>query len=245
MLSKDGVVVVTGAGRGLGLVIARHVVEKGFSVALLSRTLSDLNQARDDLQESLHAGKSISVHNVDLSDSGDVKECFRKLTEHHQSGISALINNAATWTGGKNILTLNQEDLQRSLDLNFFSAFNCIKETLATWTAKKAPLAILNIGATASKRGGKNTFAFAMAKSSIQILSQSLARELGPEEVHVAHLVIDGLIDNTRTRKLNPQVPDHKYIQMSSLAQEIVHVMLQGRDCWTFEWDVRTSTCDW
>lgn len=106
-------------------------------------------------------------------------------------------------------------------------------------------LTIINVGATASTRGGVQTSPFSVAKSALRIYSQSLAKELGPEGVHVAHLIIDGLIDNERTKGLNPNSPPENFINSVSIAKSIIHVVEQDKSCWTFEWDVRPYNEKW
>jgi short-subunit dehydrogenase len=105
-------------------------------------------------------------------------------------------------------------------------------------------LSIINVGATASLRGSANNAAFFVAKSALRTFSQSLAKEVALSGIYVAHLVIDGLIANERTIKLNPGRPRNRYILEESIAKEVLHVSLQNRDCWTFEWDIRTNNAD-
>jgi hypothetical protein len=72
-----------------------------------------------------------------------------------------------------------------------------------------------------------------------------LAKEAGPNGIHVAHLVIDGLIDNPRTRKLNPNVPADHFINPVSIAKSILAIVAQEKSCWTFEWEVRPYNEKW
>ena len=112
--------------------------------------------------------------------------------------------------------------------MNFYSAFFPIQESLKIWREKKSnDLCIINIGATASKRGGNKTAAFAIAKSSLRILSESLSKELGKEGVHVGHLIIDGLIANDRTKNLNPNASEDSFIPPKSIAKTILSVANQ------------------
>ena len=79
-------------------------------------------------------------------------------------------------------------------------------------------------------------------QSSLRILTQSLARELGPKGVHAVHLVLDGLIDNERTRKLNPHAKDENYMKMRAIAKTIYELITQDRSAWTQELDMRPYT---
>jgi NAD(P)-dependent dehydrogenase (short-subunit alcohol dehydrogenase family) len=244
MKKSKGVFVITGAGRGLGRSLAVEAIADGYPVALLARTRSEIESLREELAKNKE-GIQVSAHVVDLTDSAAVQNTFEEVEKTHGS-IATLVNNAATWTGGKQVKDLTREDLERSLALNFFSAFNPTREVLAHW--EKLPAdgrTIINVGATASLRGGKGTSAFCVAKGALRSLSQSLAKEAGPNGIHVAHLVIDGLIDNPRTRKLNPNVPADHFINPVSIAKSILAIVAQEKSCWTFEWEVRPYNEKW
>lgn len=80
------------------------------------------------------------------------------------------------------------------------------------------------MGATASLRGANKGAAFAVAKSALRIFSQSLAKEYAAFGVHIVHFVVDGMINNPRTRALNPQLPEQRFMAPESLAQPILHI---------------------
>lgn len=239
------VIVVTGASQGLGRAISQLAAQKGYPVAMLARQADRLNSAADAIRR-LHPENRISVHPVDLVREADVKAAFQAITETH-GAIGAVINNAGTWTGGKEVGQMTTEFLRHSLDQNFFSAFHCIQAALELRRvrAEAHPLTIVNIGATASLRGGKKSAAFAVAKSALRILSQSLAKEMGPQGVHTAHVVIDGLINNERTKGLNPNRPPGDFMEPESIAAAVISLCEQPRDCWTFEMDLRPSNESW
>ncbi|MCX6124803.1 MAG: SDR family oxidoreductase [Proteobacteria bacterium] len=186
-----------------------------------------------------------SIHSVDLADAIATQKTFLEIEKTHGT-IGALVNCMATWIPRKKAAELQLEDFDKSLRLNFFSAVNATRETLQLREKNKTnPLAIINMGATASIRGGIQTSPFCAAKSALRSYSQSLAKELGPEGIHVAHLIIDGLIDNERTKGLNPDARPENFIDSASLAKSIIHVVEQDKSCWTFEWDVRPYNEKW
>lgn len=238
-----GVVIISGATKGLGLELAVQAYCMDYPLALIARNMEDLEKLRLEIMKS--DSPLISVHAVDLSDAAKTSSVFKEIAEKHKK-IFALVNCAATWTGGKKVKELSANDMLNSLQLNFFSAFNPIQSMLSLpLDIIQKPASIVNVGATASLRGSKSCSAFAVAKGALRQLSQSLARELGPEGIHVAHLIIDGLIDNPRTRKLNPNIESEKFINPTSIANSILHVIHQERSCWTFEWDIRPFNESW
>lgn len=234
--------VVTGASQGLGAVLASEAFKKGFPVALIGRDKVKLEKVKGELS-ALDKNKKVSIHSGDLTDEDSSIEIFQEIEKLH-GGISVLVNNAGIWTGGKTVMDLSRLDIQKSLDLNFFTAFNATKEVLDLRKPER-DLCIINIGATSSLQGWDNVAAFSLGKGALRIFSQSLAREMGPQGVHVAHLIIDGLIDNPRTRALNSESGSDKFINMTSIAQSVLHVACQDRSCWTFEWDIRPYNESW
>ncbi len=238
-----GVVIISGATKGLGRELAVQAYSMDYPLALIARNIEDLERLRLEIMRE--DGPLISVHAVDLSDAAKTSNVFKEIAETH-SKIFALVNCAATWTGGKKVKELSANDMLNSLQLNFFSAFNPIQSMLSLPVdVIQKPSSIINVGATASLRGSKSCSAFAVAKGALRQLSQSLARELGSEGIHVAHLIIDGLIDNPRTRKLNPNIESEKFINPASIANSILHVIHQESSCWTFEWDIRPYNESW
>ncbi len=108
---------------------------------------------------------------------------------------------------------------------------------------------MLFTGATASLRGGAGFSAFAGAKHALRALAQSLARELGPKGVHVAHIVIDGAIDGAFIRGLLPDAAEKRERQEilipDAIAKNYVWLHRQERSAWTFEMDLRPWTEPW
>lgn len=242
--STSGVFIIAGASKGLGRQLACTAYENGYSLALIARSKSELDKLKKELS-SKNSKQTISVHEVDLTDEEKTIECFNEIAAVHKK-VSVLVNCAAIWTGGKSVKELSSQDMQKSLMLNFFSAFHTIKALLGLQNkSMNKPMAIINVGATASLRGGKNMAAFAVAKGALRQLSQSLARELGPEKIHVAHLIIDGVIANQRTKSLNPNRADEKFIEMPAIAKSILQVIEQESSAWTFEWDIRPFNETW
>lgn len=243
MLAEKGVVIVAGATKGLGRELAIQAYNLNYPLALIARNAIELEKLQTELAKP--NGSYISTHAVDLTDAIGTTSVFKSIAEKHKK-IFALVNCAATWTGGKKVKELSANDMLNSLQLNFFSAFNPIQSMLSLPAdILQKPAAIINIGATASLRGSKSCSAFAVGKGALRQLSQSLARELSSENIHVAHLIIDGLIDNPRTRELNPELENDKFINTTSIANTILHVIHQEKSCWTFEWDIRPYKESW
>src|SRR5262249_45824081 len=146
--------------------------------------------------------------------------------------LRALVNNAATWTGGKSVAELRSSELRSALDANLFSAFHATQAFLSISGPAPAERCIVNVGATSSLRGGANVFAFSAGKMALRAMSMSLARELWSRGVHVAHVVVDGLLDNERTRQLNPTWPVERFLSQEAVAHSILQCIEQDPSCW-------------
>lgn len=234
-------VIVTGAGKGLGKHTAILAAKHNYDLALISRTSSDLGEVAE-LCQDISPEVYCTSHLADLAEADAVKDVFTSICEQHEK-LYGLVNNAGTWTGGTSVVDLSAEELKRSLDLNFWSAFYCVRQFLDQ--RNNEDICIINIGATSSLRGGENVFPFSAAKMMLRGLSQSLAKESGRDGVHVAHLIIDGMLDNERTLKLNPEIKTERFLSCEQVARTIVNVLNEDRGSWTFEWDVRSPHAKW
>jgi short-subunit dehydrogenase len=240
--TKPSAFVIAGGSRGLGRETAIQAALLGYPVAIIGRTLSDLEDAKSEILAASEFKVEASTHQCDLTDAKKADLAFKEINRIH-GGIRVLMNNAATWIASDSIETTDADSIRKSLDLNFFTAFHASKSALKL--RGDSELSVINIGATASLQGWPEVLPFCIGKSALRSFSQALAREYGPKGVHVAHLVIDGLIDNQRTRKLSKGTPKNKYMSMKALAAEIIHVAQQDKSCWTFEWDARPYNENW
>ena len=101
------------------------------------------------------------------------------------------------------------------------------------------------MGATASLRGGASATPFASARAAQRSLSQSMARHLGPEKIHVSYIVVDSVVDIERTRKAMPNRPDDDFISPDALAESVGGLTQQQSSAWTFELDLRPFGKKW
>jgi NAD(P)-dependent dehydrogenase (short-subunit alcohol dehydrogenase family) len=98
---------------------------------------------------------------------------------------------------------------------------------------------IIFTGATSAVRGRGGAVGFSSAKFAVRGLAESMARELGPQGVHVAHVVIDGMIDTQRVRERFPDAGDDELLDPDEIAESYLHLVEQDRSSWTLELDLR------
>ena len=230
---------IIGCGDDTGAAIARAFAREGLHVCLSRRPrhAEKLDALADDIRKS---GGQASACPVDARDEDAITELF----EHIENNIGPL--DVVIFNIGANVRFSITETTSRVFrkvwEMASFAGFLTGREA-AKLMIPRGRGTILFTGATASLRGSSGFSAFASAKFGLRALAQSMARELGPKNIHVAHVVIDGAIDTNFIRKIFPDV-DAKREQDAILNPDHVaanYVMLhnQPRTAWTHELDLR------
>ncbi len=223
------VALVAGVGPGLGAAIARRFAREGFQVALVARTPEFIDQLARELSS---AGERAGAFVTDVSQPKQVTEMIAKV--HAELGpISVLVHNASS-SSGNGLLGTSAEQFEETWRIAALGAFICARETAPDMIASGTG-AMIFTGATSSVRGG-GWLAFSSAKFALRGLAQSLARELWPRGIHVAHVIVDGLIgarDGAQNDSAEPLLhPDR-------MADAYVQLAGQDRSAWTLELDLR------
>ncbi|MHA1159185.1 MAG: SDR family NAD(P)-dependent oxidoreductase, partial [Alphaproteobacteria bacterium] len=154
--------------------------------------------------------------------------------------IDTLVYNAGSGVFA-NIEDLTAEDFELSWRINAAGLFNAAKAVIPAMKAKGSG-SIVIIGATASRRGAPMTAAFAPAKAAQRSLAESMAKHLGPTGIHVALIIVDGMIDLPRSRSMMPDKPEDFFIQPAHVAETAHWLAQQPRSAWSFEVEARPST---
>ncbi len=223
---------IIGTGPGLSSSLARLFARNGLSVAVAARNVDKL--------AALAAETGCSTHACDAADPAAVENLFAEVETRHGAPDVVVYNASARARGP--ITGLDPEAVRRAMEISAFGAF------LAAQQAARRMLpagrgAILLTGATAGVKGFANSSSFAMGKFALRGLAQSLARELAPQGVHVAHFVIDGGI-RSATRPGTNDAPD-ALLEPDAIAETYWHVMHQHRSAWSWEVEVRPFVEKW
>jgi NAD(P)-dependent dehydrogenase (short-subunit alcohol dehydrogenase family) len=240
--TTDGVALVVGAGDFLGAAIARRFAREGYQVAA-SRRRGDLDRLVGSIEEQ--GGRATGYHS-DARDEDQVRELVTRI-EGERGPIEVAVFNV-----GGNVRFAVTETTARVYrkvwEMCAFAGFLVGREVARRMLARGRGT-ILFTGATASLRGAEGFAAFAGGKHALRALAQSMARELGPKGIHVAHVVIDGPIDTKATRELFPDWfasrPGDGVMKPEELAEIYWQLHKQPRSAWTFETDVRTYVEPW
>lgn len=226
---------VLGVGPGNGEAFVRRFSEEGFQVAMLARSESYLL----DLEAAIPGA---SAFPCDLMQPEQITSVLAAI-ESKLGPVSVLLYNA----GGGAFKTVEQaslEDFEANWRINVQGLVAATKAALPQLRQHKMA-SIVVTSASAATRGRANTAPFASAKAAQRSLAQSLARQLGPEKIHVANVVIDGVVDLPRTREMLPDKPDDFFVQPSAVAESVWSLCQQNPSAWTHELDIRPFGESW
>ena len=235
-----GVALLVGAGDAIGAAVARRFAAGGYTVCVARR---DAEKSRSVVEEIFASGGIAHAVSTDVRSEQVVQALFAQV-EADLGPVEVYLFNA-----GANVQSPLVETSARlffkAWELACYGGFLTGREA-ARYMVPRGRGTILFTGATASVRGGAGFAAFAAAKFGLRAVAQSMARELAPKNIHVAHLIIDGAIDSEAIhRRLSaatgsmPDLAPDSLIQTSSIAEAYWALHNQSRDGWTHELDIR------
>ena len=238
---------ITGVGDGTGAAIARRFAQGNYQVAMLARNRDRLKKLESEITNT----KAYVCDVEDLQALLTTIEAVRS----QMGAPSVLIHNAVRATFG-NFLEADPEDLERNFRVNTTSLLYLARElTPAMISAGKGSIVVT--GNTAAWRGIPSYALFAPTKASQRILAQSLARDLGPQGVHVAYVTVDAAIatpwsmnkpvQGLKTQPLdrNESLSPDFFCQPEDIAEEVFHVAHQARSAWSFDVEIRPFGEKW
>ena len=223
---KHDKALIVGAGAGLSASLARALAREGITVALAARTPGDLDPLAQEVGAKAFA--------CDASKRADVDKLYADL-DATLGAPDIVIYNASFRTRGP-FLDLEAADVERALAVTAYGAF-LVAQQAARRMLPKRHGAILFTGASASVKGYAQSAPFAMGKFALRGLAQSIARELHPQGIHVAHIVVDGGIKSAR--RAEPPDKPASLLDPDAIAATFLHVIHQPRSAWSWEVEVR------
>ena len=226
---QQKVALIVGAGAGLSGSLTRKLAALGYRVALAARDTGKL--------AGLMSESGAAAFACDATNPEDVARLFDDVAARFAAPDVVVYNASARARGP--IATLDPGDVQHTLAVTAFGGF-LVGQQAARMMVERGSGAILFTGASASVKGYAQSAPFAMGKFALRGLAQSMARELGPQGVHVAHIVIDGGIRGPR----HPEPADRPDSQLDpdAIADAYLAIIAQPRSAWTHELEVRPWT---
>jgi NAD(P)-dependent dehydrogenase (short-subunit alcohol dehydrogenase family) len=232
---NGNVAAVLGVGPGLGATVARRFAREGFAVGLMARGEVSLAAAQEEVEGS--GGTALAVA-ADAADAASVASAFGRVREE-LGEPEVFVYNAGTFQMG-GILELSPEQFDDCFRANCSGAFYGAQQVLPAMVERGRGTIILT-GATAALRGSARFAALATGKFGLRALAQSMAREFGPQGIHVAHVVIDGQINTPRLREAQPDREESTTLSPESIAETYWQLHAQDPTAWTLELDLRPA----
>jgi NAD(P)-dependent dehydrogenase (short-subunit alcohol dehydrogenase family) len=229
------VAVVAGAGPGNGASLARRFTAAGFSVALLARHRDTLAPIENELPDA-HGFE------CDVAAANSVTAAFTRI-RNELGEVDVLLYNAGSGLFG-DVETITPEQFEQSWRVNALGSFLCAQQVIPRMKVKGEG-GIIFVGATASRRGGAQSAAFAPAKAAQRSLAESMARKLWPMGIHVALIIIDGAVDLPRIRAAMPDRAADTFVDPAGVAEIAYQLWRQHRQAWSFEVEARPYIEKW
>jgi NAD(P)-dependent dehydrogenase (short-subunit alcohol dehydrogenase family) len=231
-MPESGVAAVVGVGAGLGAALARRFA-KGYSVALVARGREKLEAFTNEVAQ---AGSRALAVPADVSKAEEIHTAFERI-RRELGDVDVLLYNAAMRPFGR-LMETKPSTFENTWRVNAFGAFLCSQEVVPAMLAKGHGVILLT-GATAGTKPFATSAAFGPAKFALRGLAQVMARDLGPQGIHVAYVNIDGPIDMPFIHQLRPDLRKEDMLDPAAIADAFWHVAHQDRSAWTQEMDVR------
>jgi NAD(P)-dependent dehydrogenase (short-subunit alcohol dehydrogenase family) len=224
--SRFSTALIVGAGSGLSASLGRALRKAGMSVALAARQTDKLAPLCKEI--------GATAFQCDATEVAEVKRLFTELNSHG-GAPDVVVYNASSRERGP-FLDLDPAGVERAIAVSAFGGFLVAQEAVRRMLPKRHG-AILFTGASASVKGYPQSAPFAMGKFALRGLAQSMARELAPQGIHVAHFVIDGAIRNPG--RAEPVDKPDSMLDPDAIAQSYLQVLKQPRSAWTWEIELR------
>jgi len=222
--------VIVGVGPGLGAALVRTFAKEGYTVYAAARSAS----SRSKLDEQSAPGRVMPI-DCDATEPADVERVFDAAAQ--AGAIEAAIFNAGAFVRSS-ILETDPNEFERCWRVGCFAGL-LVGQAAARRMVGRGAGTILFTGATASLRGGAGFVNLASPKFGLRAVAQSMARELGPRGVHVAHVVIDGQINSERYAHLVGERGPDALLEPDAIAAQYLALHRQHRSAWTHELDLR------
>lgn len=217
---------IVGAGDGLSASVARAFAGAGMRIGLAARNT-------DKLAPELKA----EAFACDASKPAEVEAMFKAADAALGGPPEVVVYNPSARVRGP-LVDLDPEGVLNAIKVTAYGGF-LVAQAAAKRMLPKGQGAVLFTGASASVKGYPGSAAFAMGKFALRGLAQSMARELAPKGIHVAHFVIDGGIRSARPERRDPADSPDSMLDPDAIARTYLHVLEQDRSAWTWEVEMR------
>jgi NAD(P)-dependent dehydrogenase (short-subunit alcohol dehydrogenase family) len=221
-----GTALIVGAGEGISASFARILAREGMKVALAARHPDKLAALADEI-----GGVALRC---DVTEAGDVERLFAEADA--QLGALDVVHYNPSYRAHGALVELDPAEVRQALMVTAFGGF-LVAQQATRRMLRQGGGAILFTGASASVKGYARSASFAMGKFALRGLAQSMARELAPQNIHVAHFVIDGAVRGARHQE--PAERPDSMLDPDAIAATYLAILKQPRSAWTWEVELR------
>jgi NAD(P)-dependent dehydrogenase (short-subunit alcohol dehydrogenase family) len=230
--SHKRVAIVAGVGPGLGAALVRKLAKEGCHVGMFARSPQFIGKLAAEL------GLEGLAVPTDISNPKQVAAGFNKVRQ--RLGPVEILISHASGSVGEGLKKTAPHQFERAWRIAVFGAFLCAREAVPDMI-QRGTGAIIFTGATSSIRGRGGAIAFSSAKFAVRGLAQSLAVELWPRGIHVAHVIIDGVIDTPKVRRVYKPSAKEPLLDPEAIADSYWNLIQQDRSAWSLEIDLRPN----
>lgn len=247
MADKTKVALLVGAGDAIGAAVAQRFAKGGYAVCVARREAAKSQGLVDSMKAE---GYDVRAYSVDARKEEEVQKLFADV-ERDVGPIEVCLFNAGS-NVNKPLLETTEKLFFKAWELACYAGFLVGREAVKHMSTRGRGT-MLFTGATASVRGGKGFAAFSAAKFGLRAVAQAMARELGPKNIHVVHLLIDAGVDSeaihqrmkAATGISASEIPPDSLTKTASIAEAYWFAHQQSKDGWTHELDLRPSVEAW
>ena len=233
-MSGNGTAVIVGVGPGLGAALCRRFAREGMNVAAAARDAAKTEKIVAEV--NAEGGGEARSFSIDTTDETAVEKLFNDVCGDWGVPNAAIYNAGAFMKSS--ILEAQAADFKRCWEANCYGGF-LVGRAAARRMTPRGSGSILFTGATASKRGSAQFFNLSVGKFGLLALAQAMARELGPQGIHVAHVIIDGQINAGRHARLAAERQPDALLEPDHIAETYWQLHTQHRSSWAFDADLR------
>jgi len=234
---SKGIAVVAGVGEGLGSAVARRFAAAGYKAVMWARNEDKLKGFAADIRAK--GGEALAMK-VDVRVEQEVSDALAGI-EREQGPVEVAVFNAGA-QHRKPLLEITADQFEKVWRLGCLGGFVFGREAIRHMLPRKRGT-LLFTGATSALRGGANFAAFAATKFGLRAVAQSMAREFGPQGIHVATVIVDGAIDmpaiHQRFGDRIKDLPPDGLLSPGAIAETYLQLHQQQRSAWSLEVDVR------
>lgn len=236
---------IFGAGSvpGIGAAIAERIAQEGMRVYITGRNPDKLEATAASIRES---GGDVIPLVVDANNPDQIESAFERVDEDDYA-VDLVIHNVGT-NRPMGFLDIKPDLLERAWRADCLSGFHVGQQAIATMHARRRGTIIFT-GASASLRGKSGFGLFAVNKAGLRSIAQSMAREFGPQGIHVAHVIVDGMVDGDRLRTVMPKnlkaQGKNGALDPAAVAETYWQLYKQHKTTWTHEIDLRPYKENW